>query len=748
MRRQNWFYRQLFSYVPAFFIVISFIFFVFFQLLGDQSRKEALKANETLMLQAMSSIDASLKMIEQSLWSEMLKKPDLFQFYNTGTPDNYYLNVKIVKFMNDFLNTNPLVNSIYLVRTRDNYILSNATSSTMEDYPDSEFIESFLHQQKTNNAWSGVRPFEEFSVKGPSQVVSLALKVPFLKSGQGFLVVNVSTDALNQSVASMYSPNISYIRVVDATGGDIIPALTTDQSRSSASSAISPVTGWSYQSGLVQGKWVNVASQLYNIWFVLGIVMIVAGGIWIVYMARRNYKPIESIVAQVQKFSETKVAPPMQGGGQDEFTFIQSAISQMLERSNDVERQSREDLHVKNAYLFHQIMEGRYFPKMEEQLVLRDRMQLNDLSLPQLVCVIEIDRFALFCKQLSRGDQSLIKFALRCSIQDTAQEHGVVIWTEWISNKGLGILVQLDDVLTTRELLTDMLDQAKRWIEAHLKLTVTIGVGGTAMNITEIPTSYMQAQQALNYKLALGMNQVISYDQLTEEHTGTMFDYIQPIHSLAQQLRLGKADWRSTYMDFTQRLGQMLLPRDQIISLMDYLIYFIGREMDKMTREYQELWERVEQQRLKETLQHAETYVQIIENVEAQLEQLYTEIVHIRLQRNHAEIIHQIREFLDDQYANPNVSLDFLSDRFHIPAKLLSKLFKEEIGQKFVDYLIELRMRHAQVLLVETCYSIQEIAELVGYLNVISFGRMFKKMVNLSPSEYRDQHTQAKKIEL
>ncbi|WP_222124418.1 hypothetical protein, partial [Micrococcus luteus] len=73
-------------------------------MLGDQSRKEAVKANETLMLQAMSSIDASLKTIEQMLMTELLNNPDLSTFYKSGTENDYYLNIRIVKFMNNFRN--------------------------------------------------------------------------------------------------------------------------------------------------------------------------------------------------------------------------------------------------------------------------------------------------------------------------------------------------------------------------------------------------------------------------------------------------------------------------------------------------------------------------------------------------------------------------------------------------------------------------------------------------------------------
>ncbi|MFK4168606.1 helix-turn-helix domain-containing protein [Paenibacillus lautus] len=71
--------------------------------------------------------------------------------------------------------------------------------------------------------------------------------------------------------------------------------------------------------------------------------------------------------------------------------------------------------------------------------------------------------------------------------------------------------------------------------------------------------------------------------------------------------------------------------------------------------------------------------------------------------------------------------------------KTLSKLFREETGQKFVDYLIELRMNHARRLLEETLLPVQDIATEVGYSNAISFGRMFKKLMGMSPGDYREQ---------
>lgn len=115
-------------------------------------------------------------------------------------------------------------------------------------------------------------------------------------------------------------------------------------------------------------------------------------------------------------------------------------------------------------------------------------------------------------------------------------------------------------------------------------------------------------------------------------------------------------------------------------------------------------------------------------------------MVQMQRSRNYAATIKEVRTYLEGHFSNPNLSLDYLSEVFHIQPKYLSKLFKEETGQKFVDFLIGLRMQHAHQLLATTVDSVQDIAEKVGYTSAISFRRVFKKVIGVSPSGCRGEH--------
>lgn len=161
----------------------------------------------------------------------------------------------------------------------------------------------------------------------------------------------------------------------------------------------------------------GIVSQLYNVWFIVGLLMCMAGVVWIVFVTRRNYKPIEAIVSRISKYSQTKTSVLLHGGKQDEFAFIESALESLLEQASSFQQQHREDLLLRKAYLFQQLMEGQYPSHLEQWNEQREAMGLPDLSQPQIVNVIEIDKYPLFCEQYPQQDQYLIKFALKASFK-------------------------------------------------------------------------------------------------------------------------------------------------------------------------------------------------------------------------------------------------------------------------------------------------------------------------------------------
>ncbi|MFY9390717.1 MAG: AraC family transcriptional regulator [Limnochordia bacterium] len=98
--------------------------------------------------------------------------------------------------------------------------------------------------------------------------------------------------------------------------------------------------------------------------------------------------------------------------------------------------------------------------------------------------------------------------------------------------------------------------------------------------------------------------------------------------------------------------------------------------------------------------------------------------------------ISDIIAFLNDNYMK-RLSLPLITEKFFISTSCFTKTFKEATGFTFVEYLNNLRIKHAQYMLRGTDLTVSEIAERVGFDSVTHFGRVFKKYTGISPLAYR-----------
>ena len=98
----------------------------------------------------------------------------------------------------------------------------------------------------------------------------------------------------------------------------------------------------------------------------------------------------------------------------------------------------------------------------------------------------------------------------------------------------------------------------------------------------------------------------------------------------------------------------------------------------------------------------------------------------------------EITNYIYENYKD--VTLDDLSEKFFLSKPYLSKYIKEKSGLTFGDILKQVRMKKARAMLKSSSATVESIAESVGYQNVEHFNRIFKKMYNITPVQYRNRH--------
>ena len=101
-------------------------------------------------------------------------------------------------------------------------------------------------------------------------------------------------------------------------------------------------------------------------------------------------------------------------------------------------------------------------------------------------------------------------------------------------------------------------------------------------------------------------------------------------------------------------------------------------------------------------------------------------------------VVARAKAYIDQNYQK-DISLDEVSRMVDISPYYFSKLFKQEQGENFIEYLTRTRMQNARQLLKDPKYSIKEICAMFGYSDPNYFSRIFKKYEGVTPSEYRER---------
>ncbi len=100
--------------------------------------------------------------------------------------------------------------------------------------------------------------------------------------------------------------------------------------------------------------------------------------------------------------------------------------------------------------------------------------------------------------------------------------------------------------------------------------------------------------------------------------------------------------------------------------------------------------------------------------------------------------ISHVYEIIEKNYGDPGLSIKFICDKLYLSHSHLCVLFKKETGKTLNQYVTEFRIEKAKELLEDSTVKLYYVASKVGYPDQNYFTKIFKKITNMTPSEYRE----------
>jgi two-component system, response regulator YesN len=103
-----------------------------------------------------------------------------------------------------------------------------------------------------------------------------------------------------------------------------------------------------------------------------------------------------------------------------------------------------------------------------------------------------------------------------------------------------------------------------------------------------------------------------------------------------------------------------------------------------------------------------------------------------------SEIVVRANEIITRNFTS-DISLEGVARELGISPSYFSRLYKEQTGFNFIDYLIKVRIENAKKLFMNSDLSVKEISYMTGYGDPNYFSRLFKKITGMTPTEYKVQ---------
>jgi two-component system, response regulator YesN len=113
----------------------------------------------------------------------------------------------------------------------------------------------------------------------------------------------------------------------------------------------------------------------------------------------------------------------------------------------------------------------------------------------------------------------------------------------------------------------------------------------------------------------------------------------------------------------------------------------------------------------------------------------YTDINETNVGKSNS-LIKRVIDFIEENY-DKDITLENTSEKFRMSPFYLSKFFKQESGENFIDYLTLIRVNKAKEFLSDPVNNVKDVCYMVGYNDPNYFTRVFKKKCGTTPSDYR-----------
>lgn len=711
----------------------------------EENRLQAISSINQLIIENMeqTALRFSLEPQVQSLGEHI--SLDLFP----GNTEHMNSLIRVINLLNEYVRTNMLYDSVYFyIKNSDFIVTSRSSVGKLERFADLGWYERYLQlqQDRRTNRMLPARPikvgFESMDAGGDwrrclTYICPITL---FTSTFEGALIFNLNEEKLLAMYMERSARGNIYLFddegnwLTGVRGAELDP-LNLNLDWAEILHEENPPSGYylSNQNGgfdqvtyyrapehrlvLVSvedlGAVMQRTAACQRLFFGFLISLLPLTALLVVMVSRRLYSPIGKLVRELSLSGKLNLAVE-----KNEWSAIYRAVEELLREDRRLFSDAGRE-KLRNAAFLRVLTEE--FPEGDDEVQAIAPYQVN-------ICLIaNIDELGKTRKK-GKNDDSFLRLLLRLIEREMTGEgmHTAAMRYDCDQLVAIISLPSLPEGLveTVRAKIRSIQGEAK----ALMDYTVTFAVG-SLVDCGSVRLSFEQAKSVLEYRFVQGPGSILFFDEingsLIHYNADERIKYIQSCLLAGKKEEMIKgvrelfADIKAKqYVSFTyvsQILSQLVVLLTQYA--IDHKIKIEELLMDKAFM-YKKLWQN-------NTLDEAgEWFCGLVAEIMAYQ------------QSTNGKYIGEILSYVKNHYCE-NITIENIADHVGLSYSHLRKVFKDATGRNLAEYINALRLEKAKQLLLETNYTVKQVAALCGFYHEKSFSRAFTQAEGISPGKYK-----------
>lgn len=740
------------SYLSVVLVIVLLLCSVFSVYFSGHYKEELRSRNRLVLENTARTIDTSVLQRVQQIYLELsLDRTSALRLFSDTS---FQHNLSKVSGLQNLLKAevagnSDIIQAVHLYAPEQQVMLSSLYGLRYQaDQGDSAaaFMDWIggMRSNPGNSFWTPAREVPEdiySSLPGGKHntLITYARSYPFQSSGAEsdlIVAIDVKQSAVSAIIQTMMPLQYEGTFIVDPSGQLVVPDTSADQVSSvsvpleSAAGAGSfsskldgtsyvisyqtlPVTGWKIVSAVPSSFFYAPSNGMQQLIAGLCLLAILLGLFMSGILAKANYTPVKRLVGKIRDLSGHAPEPVA-----NEYRLIYTAFTRLSEQVSSLE----ESLQASAPVIKHNAV-----------LSLLDSRSSREEKAEALQCLSISRDYHHYCCLLvnTQGAWSHMGSAHIQHMMSTiiGQLEAVRLpecrtIAEELPDKRIAVIVCAG---SASDSLLDQLSQritleGRQPFQAEVQLAWGCWVQETA----DLHSSYSEAQLLMKYAYFLPEQPVLKGRSLLERESS--------LDEIPQALLIKFKDKLQSRQpeELTAVVGQLVTAMREGLYPADYCHFMLGNTVFV----YSDYLKSVR-------YKSGDLYQQYIGmpdilRFQSWLTGSLTAFINETDKRNSDRAVSTIeaaRQYIAEHLAE-DLSLDAVSSKVYISPKYLSKLFKEELGITYTDYVTARRMERAKALLESNSMTVEQIAGSVGYGTAAYFIKRFKEMYGCTPGNY------------